>query len=602
MTTEQSRPSTVVKLSTNNGPLAQVWLAANMTNLSRGTVLQTSISESAQEIAKVAGCVLDDGYEQSSLEHITLRTSGELLHGIVRVYSKQAAFLLTDIKDALIKISSLFKSNQRISVTLSKENTIARVDQIILEDAVTERDVLMAPGLEFLLETTLPADLVNHYDEGNFMQRRVTGAAPMAPWDTSIEVGRRFNPDGELEMHHSSTLDLDFDIEGANQISKSWDEGTQHTTSNSTHQGKIPNALGNPDQLIHDDDFPLDDNLDWDLGVTEYGNADVANQAGNDPDRSLEIGRRADASIFEEPTDFGFDLEIGKEPMEDISEQEQQLEELRIEQSRINREAPKVLRQQKNADLFNAKRIKEDTETELDDDIVKHSSSLTVSEIDELSEETDGSENRLNEKRLLDEITQRINYLPTNIVANFVQYQNSKRQKTAQTLLQEPQMNISFGEDDFVAGSGIDSSVVGISDVDNDNEDVDLLPLEADISQPPVEEDSAQEISNLSETTLEKIQLPSGEVVSKTTADMAQLLRTQFIDNDTITFENLLYAKHESDGTSEHALITKKEASRGFFEMLSLATAGCIDLDQQDTFCAIDISTKPILYEKFITA
>nr|6ZZ6_C Chain C, Sister chromatid cohesion protein 1,Sister chromatid cohesion protein 1,Sister chromatid cohesion protein 1 [Saccharomyces cerevisiae S288C] len=37
----------------------------------------------------------------------TLRTSGELLQGIVRVYSKQATFLLTDIKDTLTKISML---------------------------------------------------------------------------------------------------------------------------------------------------------------------------------------------------------------------------------------------------------------------------------------------------------------------------------------------------------------------------------------------------------------------------------------------------------------------------------------------------------------
>ncbi|OXT09780.1 hypothetical protein B9K03_12085, partial [Rothia sp. Olga] len=71
------------------------------------------------EIAKVAGCDIDinnntalkEDHELATGDYITLRTSGELLHGVVRVYSKQAGFLLSDIKDTLIKISSLFKTS-----------------------------------------------------------------------------------------------------------------------------------------------------------------------------------------------------------------------------------------------------------------------------------------------------------------------------------------------------------------------------------------------------------------------------------------------------------------------------------------------------------
>lgn len=180
-----------ISVSAKNGPLAQIWLAANMSNLGRGQVLQTSISESANEIAKASGC--DNSV--TNIEHITLRTSGELLQGIVRVYSKQAAFLLSDIKDTLTKISTLFKTNQRINITVNRANTIAAVDQLILEDAVTEKEVLAAPSLDFLNDNQISEELMGQETEES-RQRRVQGAAP---WDTSLEFGRRFDPDEDLE-------------------------------------------------------------------------------------------------------------------------------------------------------------------------------------------------------------------------------------------------------------------------------------------------------------------------------------------------------------------------------------------------------------------
>lgn len=135
MVTENPQRLTVLRLATNKGPLAQIWLASNMSNIPRGSVIQTHIAESAKEIAKASGC--DD--ESGDNEYITLRTSGELLQGIVRVYSKQATFLLTDIKDTLTKISMLFKTSQKMTSTVNRLNTVTRVHQLMLEDAVTER-------------------------------------------------------------------------------------------------------------------------------------------------------------------------------------------------------------------------------------------------------------------------------------------------------------------------------------------------------------------------------------------------------------------------------------------------------------------------------
>ncbi|EDO18067.1 hypothetical protein Kpol_1045p54 [Vanderwaltozyma polyspora DSM 70294] len=600
----KTNPYTVVSLATSSGPLAQVWLAANMSNLPRGTVLQTSISKSANEIAKVSGCTEDDmeGSEENgsnnTVEHIALRTSGELLHGIVRVYSKQAAFLLSDIKDTLIKISSLFKSNQRISVTLSKENTIAKVDQLILEDAVTEREVLITPGLEFLQETTIPEGLMNNQD--NSMQRKVTGAMATsvnglntgnAPWDTSIEVGRRFNPDDDIENHHSSTLNLDFDIDDHN--SKTWDEGTRTTNSQLTQNSKILNGnLDNFGQLIQEDDFPIDDNenMDWDLGIREDGN-EVPEE-----DRSLEVGRRADVTVIEEPTDFGFDLDIGK----DINEEENETRlELNANLSQNEKQEPKIAKLPKNKELANAKKILEDKEIELSDDVVKHNKPETYEQEDVYNQEFEG-ETRLTQKRLLEEIAQNMSFLPQSIFENFVHSQRFKRQKLPDIDIEEPQLNISFDGDDFVAGSGIDSSMMALNDEDEHESDH-FMPIDADLGQDPVDE-LIVESDNMPPTQNEKVTLSSGEVVSKTTAAMAELLRTQFIDDDTLTFTNVLKAKVEiEDDVSNKTEITKSEASKSFFEMLSLATANCIDLDQNETFGEISINTRPALYEKFIT-
>lgn len=171
MVTENPQRLTVLRLATNKGPLAQIWLASNMSNIPRGSVIQTHIAESAKEIAKASGC--DD--ESGDNEYITLRTSGELLQGIVRVYSKQATFLLTDIKDTLTKISMLFKTSQKMTSTVNRLNTVTRVHQLMLEDAVTEREVLVTPGLEFLDDTTIPVGLMA---QENSMERKVQGAAP----------------------------------------------------------------------------------------------------------------------------------------------------------------------------------------------------------------------------------------------------------------------------------------------------------------------------------------------------------------------------------------------------------------------------------------
>eukprot|EP00124_Ichthyophonus_hoferi_P000035 Ihof_evm35s1 gene=Ihof_evmTU35s1 len=79
-----------------NGPLALVWQAAHWDLKNKKVVNDTNIEDKVQHI--VAPSV-----------PIALRTSGHLLVGVVKIYSKKAFYLANDCNDALTKIKVAFK-------------------------------------------------------------------------------------------------------------------------------------------------------------------------------------------------------------------------------------------------------------------------------------------------------------------------------------------------------------------------------------------------------------------------------------------------------------------------------------------------------------
>lgn len=585
MVQPNSRPYSSVRISTKSGPLAQIWLAANMSNLPKISVLQTRISESAEEIAKASGC--DDG--DVHLERITLHTSGDLLQGIVRVYSKQAAFLLTDIKDTLMKISTLFRANQRINVSVGKANTITSIEQLVLQDTVTEREVLALPSLDFLQDAEGGHGMMRGDDS---MRRKVQGAAP---WDTSLEVGRRFNPDDSLDHNRSSVLDLDFDFEHehASSSSKTWEEGTRQTALEEASA-----IRGEPGQLIGDDDFPLDDptNGHWDLGITENDHPEDRSESPSN--MSVELGRRADdASMLDEVVDLGIDLGIEKEPIEEVSA---------AEEEQANDTAPPARRSTRKSELVNARRIEIDDETELDDAQIKEPTVYQPEQQERMS----NHDTTLSRKRVLDELNLNIGYLPSLMLENIVSYQQIKKQKPTleeeeDDEFSEPQMNITLGLDDDM----ISRDKTMESDADQSDH---FMPMDADIGMPiPTQEDMAGSPNSGSISREQSIQpghtpteqtqeqrLVASEAPS--TVYMAELLRTEFIDNDNPTFDDVLKVKNQAETPQADGGITRGQASKAFFELLSLANVNCIDLDQQVAFENINIHTKPLLFEKFI--
>jgi cohesin complex subunit SCC1 len=107
---------------TKKGPLARVWLAAHWERkISKNQFLQTNIEKtvgkrmyiqwnaSVKLFSKFASSI--DAITTEQQEALTLRLSGQLLLGVVRIYSRKTRYLLEDCNDALVKLKTVGDSN-----------------------------------------------------------------------------------------------------------------------------------------------------------------------------------------------------------------------------------------------------------------------------------------------------------------------------------------------------------------------------------------------------------------------------------------------------------------------------------------------------------
>ncbi|KAI5213360.1 hypothetical protein AUEXF2481DRAFT_891 [Aureobasidium subglaciale EXF-2481] len=215
-------------LLSKTGPLARVWLAANIERkLTKNNILQSDIGSSVHTIIK------------NDQAPIALRLSGQLLLGVVRIYSRKARYLLDDCNEALMKIKLAFRPG---NVDLpSNQSHTANPAALVLPDTITELDLFAPmPDLdELLLDSTpgpgqdptlldwgtsqlLPESMNTHRDNSQTLQLEdddlgldigdiTEGAGGL---DTSIEIGRR-EQTALPEMNDQSMLfndDLDLDI------------------------------------------------------------------------------------------------------------------------------------------------------------------------------------------------------------------------------------------------------------------------------------------------------------------------------------------------------------------------------------------------------
>ncbi|KAL2819915.1 Rec8 like protein-domain-containing protein [Aspergillus cavernicola] len=128
-------------LLSKTGPLARVWLSANLERkLTKSHILQSDIESSVNAI-------VDQGQAP-----MALRLSGQLLLGVVRIYSRKARYLLDDCNEALMKIKMAFRLTNNNDLTTS---AVVAPGGITLPDVLTESDLFMNLDSSLLLPQPL---------------------------------------------------------------------------------------------------------------------------------------------------------------------------------------------------------------------------------------------------------------------------------------------------------------------------------------------------------------------------------------------------------------------------------------------------------------
>ncbi|TVY76026.1 Cohesin subunit rad21 [Lachnellula suecica] len=185
-------------LLSKTGPLARVWLSANIERkLSKNHILQTNVKDSVEAIVT------------PNQAPMALRLSGQLLLGVVRIYSRKARYLLDDCNEALMKIKMAFRlsGNNDIPAGLHMPSR----DALMLPDVLTEGDNLEMPPMpdaSFLLSQI--------GDDSQVGRKRRAGSRDINLQDdfngsqflqNSIE-----NPEDDLVMEPLDDMDLGLDF------------------------------------------------------------------------------------------------------------------------------------------------------------------------------------------------------------------------------------------------------------------------------------------------------------------------------------------------------------------------------------------------------
>lgn len=148
------------------GPLAKIWLAAHWEKkLSKAQIYETNVQDAVAEII------------QPKVK-LSLRTTGHLLLGIVRIYSRKAKYVLADCNEAFLKLKMAFKHGGACDLALRDREDRSGANDI--PEAITDfydnlpeiNDFEMGPMREFqanqsrIDDITLREDRFETYNRG----------------------------------------------------------------------------------------------------------------------------------------------------------------------------------------------------------------------------------------------------------------------------------------------------------------------------------------------------------------------------------------------------------------------------------------------------
>lgn len=269
------------------GPLARIWLAAHWDKkLTRAHVFETNISSSVEAIL------------EPKLK-MALRTSGHLLLGVVRIYSRKAKYLLADCNEAFVKIKMAFRPGV---VDLPDEaNREAAIAAITLPENIHDFEATIADLNEINMNTiainqSRPEDITMREDFGEINLGRQDDDFGDSVFDepSSREVIREGDKTYSDGIYRPSDQ---LSVRGGPDFSLRSDQDIDATLIGGDHlvglQGRQPK---HGDLNARTDDIGIDDN---DFGDGFLGAPDDDDENfGGEIDHSL----FTDVAIFEDPS------------------------------------------------------------------------------------------------------------------------------------------------------------------------------------------------------------------------------------------------------------------------------------------------------------
>uniref|UniRef100_A0A0N5AXI1 Double-strand-break repair protein rad21 homolog n=1 Tax=Syphacia muris TaxID=451379 RepID=A0A0N5AXI1_9BILA len=174
------------------GPLAKIWLAAHWEKkLSKAQIYETNVQDAVDEILKPK-------------VKMALRTTGHLLLGIVRIYSRKAKYLLADCNEAFLKLKMAFRPGQ---AELSEDGQQVDSSAINLPEVFHDFDSVLPDFNELDFETHM------HINQSRIDD--ITLKEDIIPESTDLGFGGDFGGDdfGESLLGYVS----DAEVEGARE-------------------------------------------------------------------------------------------------------------------------------------------------------------------------------------------------------------------------------------------------------------------------------------------------------------------------------------------------------------------------------------------------
>jgi len=250
------------------GPLAKIWLAAHWDKkLTKAHVFETNIDSSVEAIIEPK-------------VKMALRTSGHLLLGVVRIYSRKAKYLLADCNEAFVKIKMAFRPGV---VDLPEENREAAVATITLPETFHDFDTTMADlsdidvQAQFSVNQSRPEEITMREDLGNITLVGDDGFGDMGfddrnmMQDAQLDDSLYKNTSGSnmdlddvgkpREDHQDKPMDIDFEAQARN-------DGFGETLDDFDPPG------------VHDDDSDDNDNFGDDVDTELFGDANFMGDTG----------------------------------------------------------------------------------------------------------------------------------------------------------------------------------------------------------------------------------------------------------------------------------------------------------------------------------